>query len=224
MHLLRRYIPKLLRMVLGFALIALGTVIAKQSYCLAPWNVFNDGLSHSLNITLGQANILVGTSILIIDLFLREKFGLGMVLNIWLVGVFTDIYMALNAAVTVLPKVEFLPLQLLCGVLALCCNAFGIYFYMSARMGAGPRDTIIVFLTKHLPFPVGACKLALEAVVCLIGWLIGGEVGIGTLLFVFGGGPLLQLVFRLFRFDVKAAKNESLWDTWKILRGKSAAE
>lgn len=223
MHLLRRYFPKLLRMVLGFALIALGVVIAKQSYCLAPWNVLNDGLAYTFSITMGQANILVGTVILLIDLLLREKFGLGMVLNIWLVGVFTDLYMALNTSCGLLPKIESVPLQIVFCLLALLCNALGIYFYMSARMGAGPRDTIIVFLTKHLPLPVGACKLLLEAVVCFIGWAIGGEVGLGSFLFVFCGGPILQFVFRVFGFDVKAAKNESLLDTWHIVTNQKDA-
>lgn len=224
MNLLRRYVPKLLRMLLGFILIAIGIVIAKQSFCLAPWNVFNDGISYTFSVTMGTANIIVGTSILLLDLLLRETFGVGMILNIWLIGVFTDVFMSLNARFAVLPRIEFVPLQIVFCLLALVVNAFGIYFYMSARMGAGPRDTLVVFLTKHLPFPVGICKLGLEAVVCLVGWLLGGEVGIGTILFVLCGGPLLQMVFRLFRFDVKAVKNESVLDTWRILTRQTAPE
>ena len=217
MNLLHRYLVKLIRMLLGFTLIAIGIVIAKQSFCLAPWNVLNDGISYTFSVTMGTANIIVGSLILLLDLILRETFGIGMVLNIWLIGVFTDVFMALNARLSLLPRIEEIPLQIVFCLLALIVNAFGIYFYMSARMGAGPRDTLVVFLTKHLPFPVGICKLLLEAVVCLTGWLFGGEVGVGTFLFVLCGGPILQLVFRLFRFDVKAVKNESIVDTLRIV-------
>ena len=217
MVLLRRYIPKLLRMMLGFALIALGVVIAKQAFCLTPWNVLNDGLAHTFPITIGQANIVVGVVILLIGILLRETIGIGMILNICFVGVFTDFFMVLNNTWGVLPRIESVPLQLVLGVLSVVSNALGIYFYMSARMGTGPRDTIMVHMTKTLPFPVGVCRLALEAVVCLIGWLIGGEVGLGSLIFVFCNGPMIQLVFRVFRFDVKAVKNESVLDTLHIL-------
>ncbi|NLU24991.1 MAG: hypothetical protein GXW99_09875 [Clostridiales bacterium] len=219
MNIPRRYFIKLCRILLGFILIALGVVVAKQSYCLAPWNVLNDGISHTFSVSLGTANIIVGTSILVIDLFLREKLGIGMILNIWLIGVFTDAFMALNRFLSLMPKIESVPLQVLFCMLALTLNAFGIYFYMSARMGAGPRDTIVVFFTKHLPLPVGACKLLLEAVVCFTGWAIGGEVGIGSLIFVLCGGPILQSVFRLFHFDVKAVRNESIVDTCQIMTG-----
>lgn len=217
----RRYSGKLLRMVIGFSFIALGVVIAKQSYCLSPWNVLNDGLAYTFPITIGQANITVGMTILVINLlFLHETFGVGTVLNIWLVGVITDQLMRLNTAWDILPKIHSVPLQILFCLASLLSNALGIYFYMSARMGAGPRDTVIVFLTKHLPMPVGLCKLLLEATACLVGWLIGGEVGIGSLISVLCGGPILQQVFRLFHFNVKQLRGENISDTWQILRGK----
>ena len=219
--LVRRYSGKLLRMVIGFSFIALGVVIAKQSYCLSPWNVLNDGLACIFPITIGQANITVGMTTLVINLlFLHETFGVGTVLNIWLVGVITDLLMKLNTAWDILPKIHSVPLQILFCLVSLVSNALGIYFYMSARMGAGPRDTVIVFLTKHLPLPVGLCKLLLEAAACLVGWLIGGEVGIGSLISVFCGGPILQQVFRLFRFHVKRLRSENITDMWQILRGK----
>lgn len=217
MNALRRYPPKLLRMLLGFAAMALGIALAKQSYCLSPWNVFNDGISHTLSITIGQANMLVGAVILLLDLLLRQSFGLGMVLNIWLVGTFTDLFLQINSVLGIMPKIELLPLRLLFCLVSLLLNGLGMYLYMSAKMGAGPRDTLVVFLTKRLPFSVGMCKLSLEAAVCLIGWLLGGEIGIGSLLSVFLGGPIFQMYLRLFHFDVKAVKNESVVDTVQIL-------
>lgn len=217
MSLLRRYSAKLCRITLGFAAMALGMAIAKQSYCLSPWNILNDGISHTFSITIGQANNIVGLVILALDLLLRETFGFGMLLNILLLGTFTDIFLWLNGVFSIMPKIQSVPLQMVFCLLSLILNGFGMYLYMSARMGAGPRDTLLVFLTKHVPLPIGICKLAVEAVVCFTGWLIGGEVGIGSFLYVLLGGPILQFFLHLFHFDVKAAKSESILDTWQIL-------
>ena len=118
---------------------------------------------------MGTANILVGACILLLDLLLRETFGIGMVLNILLVSVFTDLFLALNTRLTLLPRVGQIPQQIL------------------------------------------FCLLAL-----------GGEVGLGTFIFVLCGGPILQGVFRLLHFDVKAVKNESVLDTWRILTHRQA--
>lgn len=224
MAILRRYTEKLFRLLLGFVLISISIAVAKQTYCLSPWHVFNDGLAHVFPITMGQANIIVGMLILFLDLILHETFGIGMVLNIWLVGSLTDLCLSFNSRLQILPKIESLPLQILFCMVSLMINAIGGYLYMSACMGAGPRDSLVVFLTKRLPFPVGACKLGLEAAVCLTGWLIGGEIGLGTLLSVFFGGPFLQTVFSLFHFDVKKKKDESVLDTWRIISGQMTPE
>ena len=84
MKLLRRYTVKLVRILLGLAIMALGIAIAKQAYCLSPWQVLNDGLAHTFSISIGTANIYVGIVILLLDMLIREKFGIGMVLNICL--------------------------------------------------------------------------------------------------------------------------------------------
>lgn len=222
MKLLRRYIVKLVRILLGLAIMALGIAIAKQAYCLSPWQVLNDGLAHTFFISIGTANIYVGIVILLLDMLIREKFGIGMVLNIVMTGVFTDMYLSLNTTFGIMPKTEAIPLQILFCLVAVFLNALGMYFYMSAWMGAGPRDTLVVFLAKHLPVPLGLCKLGLEAIAFTIGWLIGGEIGVGSVLFVLLGGPTLQWVFQLFHFNVKASKNESILDTWRIITGKMA--
>ena len=224
MTILHHYIVKLIRLLMGFALIAVGIAVAKQSYCLSPWHVFNDGLAHVFPITMGQANIIVGMLILLLDLLLHETFGIGMVLNIWMTGTLTDLYLSINSRIQILPKIETLPLQVFFCMVSLAFNTIGVYLYMSACMGAGPRDSLVVFLTKRLPFPVGICKLGLEAAVCMIGWLIGGEIGLGTLLYVIFGGPLLQKAFQFFHFDVKKKKDESVLDTWQIITGRMSTE
>ena len=217
MNLFKIYTRKLGRMLLGFTLISLAVLLTKQSQCLAPWNVLNDGISHACSIPIGQASIWVGAAIFLLDILTREPLGLGMVLNILVIGWITDLLFWINGKLAIIPRVNALPLQIALCVLALCVNAFGIYFYISAAMGAGPRDTLFVYLKKKLPIPIGTCKLLLEAAACLCGWLLGGEVGLGTLVSVFLGGPILQYVFRLFHFNAAEIRHESIRDTWKTL-------
>ena len=80
-------------------------------------------------------------------------------------------------------------------------------------MGAGPRDTLMVHLSRKLHVPSGYCRLGLEFIAGLSGWLLGGEVGVGTVVSVFLGGPILQLVFQAFKYDPSAVESESFGDT-----------
>lgn len=219
MNLFYFYTKKLARMLLGFTLISFAVLMTKQSQCLAPWNVFNDGISHACAIPIGEASIWVGAAIFLLDILTREQLGFGMALNILVVGWITDFMFWLNEMFAFIPRVGSLLMQIVLCILALCVNALGIYFYISAGMGAGPRDTLFIFLKKKLPIPIGICKLLLEAAACLCGWMFGGEVGIGTFISVFMGGPILQYVFRLFNFNAAEIRHESIRDTLKRLFG-----
>ena len=96
MNLFKIYTRKLGRMLLGFTLISLAVLLTKQSQCLAPWNVLNDGISHACSIPIGQASIWVGAAIFLLDILTREPLGLGMVLNILVVGWITDLLFWIN--------------------------------------------------------------------------------------------------------------------------------
>lgn len=205
------------RLFLGFFFISLSVLITKMARCLAPWNVLNDGLSIVLHIPIGKASILVGTVVLGIDILLKADFGLGTLLNIAVIGNITDLLFLINDRLGLFFPVDSVALQILFCIIGVFVNGLGIYFYLSARMGAGPRDGLIVFLTKKLSIPVAVVKLGLEATVCTAGVLMGGEMGIGTLVAVACGGPILQLVFRLFRFNVKKEPHENLMTTCRYM-------
>ena len=91
--------------------------------------------------------------------------------------------------------------------------AVGIWLYISAAMGAGPRDSLMVILARRTGKPVGACRACVEALALLAGWALGGQVGMGTILFTLMGGPIMQLVFRLVKFDVKAVRHQTFRET-----------
>ena len=217
LRLLRHYLPKLLRLLIGFSLIAIAVVISKQAVSLSPWNVLSDGIAHISGLKIGQATVLISITILLVDVLARESLGIGLILNAVTIGFLTDFFFSLNGVIGLIPRAASIPMQILLCLLSCLVNALGIFIYLSARLGAGPRDGFIIFLSRKLRLPVGFCKLLLEAVVCLSGFLMGGEVGLGTLISVLCGGPFLQTVFRLFRFDARGTKHETLADTVRMV-------
>jgi uncharacterized membrane protein YczE len=99
--------------------------------------------------------------------------------------------------------------------------ALGMWIYMSAEQCCGPRDSLLVALGKRLPkIPIGIVEIMLWSVVLLAGWLLGGQVGIGTLISTFGAGLVMQLVYVLIHFEPREMKHKSVFETVHILTGK----
>lgn len=209
---------KILRMLVGFAIIGCGTMVTKQIGSLNSWNVLNDGMSKVLGITIGQANTTVGIMIIIIDILAKEKLGIGTVLNATCIGLFSDIFISLNAALGIVPKVTEVWLQVPLCFVGIFLSSFGIYLYMSAEMGSGPRDSLMLAVTKRLPFQVGYCRMALEATAFIVGVILGGEFGVGTFIAVFFSGPCLQRISKIAGFNMKNVHNESFAETYAFLK------
>lgn len=202
------YGKRIARLALGLFLYGLGTYFSIQSNVgLAPWDAFSMGVSMQAGISYGTVSVLTGAVILVADLLLGEKIGLGTILNTLLIGVFVD----LIAWTGLIPRMAgFLPgvLLLILGQVVLCV---GSYYYIGAGLGCGPRDALMVALGKRLKrAPIGLVRGLLEGAVLLIGFLLGAKVGVGTVIAVFGIGFILEWTFRLFRFNVKALEHESI--------------
>lgn len=207
------------KLVLGLFFISLATFL---NSCLGlgfqSWNVLNDGISKVFSITFGQANFIVGILILIIDLISGEQLGLGTFLNIALVGIMVDILLLINDRYYIIPNYNSMFYKLvLCSIAALI-SVIGIYLYMSVGMGAGPRDCLMVAVAKQTRFSVGTCRLMLDAGVLVIGWIMGGVVGIGTLIMTITKGPGLQLLCKVVECDIEAIRNESIAETLENIR------
>lgn len=210
---------KIIRMLIGFAIIGCSTMISKQIGSLNSWNVLNDGLSNVLGITIGQANTTVGIIIILIDILAKEHLGIGTVMNAVCIGMFSDIFISLNNHIGLIPKIDSIFLQIPLCLVGIAIGSFGIYLYMSAQMGSGPRDSLMLAVTKRVPFQVGYCRMGLEAVAFLSGVLLGGEFGVGTFIAVFCGGPCLQKICKIARFDMKKIHNESFGETYAFIKG-----
>lgn len=220
------YLKRLARLVFGLFIYGLGSFLSVQANVgLAPWDAFAMGASNITGMSFGTAVSVTGLAVLVVDLFMREKIGWGTVLNTILIGVFVNVI----EGWAIIPKMQsFLPgvLMLLLGQLVICVASF---FYIGAGLGCGPRDALMVALGKRFNrVPIGVVRGLMEGSVLIIGFLLGAKVGIGTVIAVFGIGFILEWTFRLFHFDVKAVRHESLLDTLRILhilpdKGQDAA-
>lgn len=185
---LRRRLPRLL---VGLVLCGLGIAgMVAADLGLGPWDVLHQGLSRRTGIPIGTMGILVGVLVLAAWIPLRERPGLGTVLNVLIIGVVIDLTLLVLATPAGLPGRVAL---LIVGILLF---GVGSGFYIGAGLGAGPRDGVMTGLARR-GWPVGVARAAIEVTVLTAGWMLGGTVGVGTVLFAAGIGPLVQLALAL---------------------------
>jgi uncharacterized membrane protein YczE len=182
---LRRRVPRLLA---GLVLCGFGIAsMVAADLGLGPWDVLHQGISRLSGIPIGMVGILVGLLVLGLWYPLRERPGLGTVLNVIVIGVVIDLVLL----VLVTPEAMWLRwVMMLAGPVLF---ALGSGFYIGAGLGPGPRDGVRTGLARR-GIPVGLARTLLEATVLVVGWLLGGTVGAGTVAFAFGIGPLVHLL------------------------------
>lgn len=180
----------------------------------APWDVLSLGLSRSLGILYGNAAIAVSFTILLIDVLMKEPIGIAMFIDAVVVGKAVDFFNRLHPVPPCRSLLTAIPV-LVAGLFVL---AYTQYTYMIASLGCGPRDTLMVGLAKRVRrVPIGAVSIAILSSATLVGWLLGGPVGLGTILCAVGAGPIMQLAFRSVRFDATAVRHQRLRDSAKVL-------
>lgn len=219
---MKNYTIRLIRLVFGLLICSLGTTLTIQANIgLPPWDVFHMGVSNITGLSYGIINDLTGAVLLIITLLLKEYIGIGSVTSMFLVGIMVDIIQSLK----VIPKLDNYGLGIGMLLLGQILISLGTYFYISASLGSGPRDSLMVALTKHFrKIPLGVIRGTIEAIVLIIGWLLGGKVGFGTVISVLGISFILQFTFKLLRFEVKNIQHESILETRRIVRKILAAK
>jgi uncharacterized membrane protein YczE len=172
---------------------------------LAPWDVLHSGLTEHLPITIGQALILVSFVVLLLWIPLRESPGIGTIGNAVLIGLSADATLALLDR----PSGMAARILLTVGGVALCGLASAMY--IGAQLGRGPRDGLMTGLARRTGHSIGLVRTALEVTVVLIGLLLGGVAGLGTILYALTIGPLTQLMLPTWlvpvesRLDVNAS-------------------
>ena len=149
----------------------------------------------------------MAVAILLIDLAMGEKVGLGTVIDALLTGNFVQLFNDLNP----LPANESLVAGLVIMVCGFAVMAVGMKLYMEAGLGCGPRDALLVGLGRRLPhIPIGVVEIGLWSTVTLAGWLLGGPVGLGTLVAALGAGAVMQVVYDLIGFEPRDVTHRGL--------------
>ena len=195
---LRNYILRLVICITGLFLFAVGTVFTFRSNVgLGPWDVLHLGISRHTPLTFGQANIVVGAIIILAGLLIRAYPGVATILNMFLVGIFVDLLIRWNWLA------DFSSASLL---VRLIINAVGVFIvgigtalYISPHLGAGPRDGLMLRLNVLTKTRIAIVRASIEICALVVGFFLGGTVGIGTLLFAFGVGPCVEFGFYVIK-------------------------
>ena len=184
---------RVVHLLVGLALYGAGcAIMVRAGIGLDPWTVFAQGVSLQTGIGIGWVTNIVGFLVLLLWMPLRQKPGVGTLANILLVGT------SMQATLAVFPAIDGFALQVLVFLLGMMLVAVASGLYIGADFGPGPRDGLMTGLRARFGWPIWAARLVVEASVLLAGWLLGGSVGLGTILFALGIGPLVHRTLPLF--------------------------
>ncbi|MEU1970591.1 hypothetical protein ABZ477_02960 [Microbacterium sp. NPDC019599] len=184
---------RITQLLIGLFLYGVGCALTVEAGLgVDPWTVFAEGLSVHTGIGIGWVANIIGFLVLLFWIPLRQKPGIGTIANILLVGT------SMQFALFVIPPVSGILLQFAVLLAGIAAVAVASSLYIGAQFGPGPRDGLMTGMHKRLGWPVWLCRLLVEATVLLLGWLLGGTVGIGTVLFAVLIGPLVHLALPVF--------------------------
>jgi uncharacterized membrane protein YczE len=203
-----RTVERLLRCVTGLACFGIGIAFfVKSTLGVPPWDVFHSGVSKHTGLGLGTVLIIVAFFVLLLWIPLRLRPGIGTILNA------VEIGLVENIAQDLLPDTSNIAVRIAFMAAGMLCIAAGSGFYIGAELGSGPRDGLMLGLNKRFGISVRLARTVVEVTVMIIGIFLGGKIGIGTFVFAFGIGPLVQITLKLFRMSnaqVAAAEGEAI--------------
>lgn len=167
-------------------------LMVRSGLGLNPWDVFHEGLAHRSPLSFGVVTIVVGALVLLAWIPLRQRPGVGTVANVVVIGVAADVTLWL------VPEPDHLAVRVTYLLLGIIGNGVAGGLYIGAGLGPGPRDGLMTGLVRRTGRSVRVIRTSLELTVLAVGWLIGGTVGIGTVVYAVAIGPLVQLTLGWF--------------------------
>ena len=177
---------RLVRCVLGLSLFAVGISLQMNANIGAPpWDVFHQGVAKQTGISIGKIIVITGFALLLLWIPLRQKPGLGTILNALEIGLIADV------ALEIIPEPKNLLVRGVMVIVGIITVAIGTGLYIGSALGPGPRDGLMTGLAQR-GVPIRLGRTAVEVSVLIIGYTLGGQVGIATFAFAFGVGPLVQ--------------------------------
>lgn len=188
----------------------------QASIGVSPWSVLNTGLAYKLNTTYGNVSLALSALILIADIWMGERIGVGTVLDAVVCGKLIDFY----TWTSVVPKADNVWLGTCVLLAGMSLMSVGQWLHMGSAIGCGPRDSLWVALCKRMPkIPIGVVNDGILLIVFLTGWALGGDAGIGTVISVILTGPITQGIFAIVRFEPRTIKHESFRETFWNVKG-----
>ena len=179
---------RLARCTFGLALFAVGISLQMNANIGAPpWDVFHQGVSKQTEISVGKVIVMTGFILLLLWIPLKQKPGLGTILNALEIGLVADL------ALAIIPEPNNIFIRVVMAALGIVVVAVGTGFYIGSALGPGPRDGLMTGLAKRgVPIRIG--RTAIEVTVLIVGLVLGGQVGVATFAFAFGVGPLVHFL------------------------------
>jgi uncharacterized membrane protein YczE len=194
---------RLAQLYVGLALYGLGIALQVSSRLgNDPWDVFHQGLARQTGLSIGTWIIIAGAFVMLLWIPLRQRPGLGTISNVVLVGVFADLFLWL------LPDPHPLALRWAYLIAAIVVGGFATGCYIGARFGPGPRDGLMTGLAAR-GHSIRVVRTAIEVTVLVLGWFLGGTVGLGTLLYAVAIGPLAHVFLPLLTAGGTATRNRT---------------
>jgi uncharacterized membrane protein YczE len=191
---------RLIQLYAGLALYGLSMALqVRATLGLGPWDVFHDGVAQLTGLSFGTVVVITSVAVLLAWVPLRQKPGLGTVSNVFLVGVFADVGLAL------IPEGGNLGVRLVMLTAGVVLNGVAGATYLGARLGPGARDGLMTGFVRKTGMSVGVVRTALELSVLAVGAALGGSVGLGTIVYALSIGVLLQLMLPSFTVRAPAA-------------------
>lgn len=185
---------RLVQLYVGLGLYGLSTAMfIRSDLGVDPWDVFHLGVAIQLGMSIGTVIILTGAAVLLFWVPLRQWPGLGTISNVICIGLAADATMAL------IPELTSLPLRIALLVAGIVVNAIATGMYIGAGFGPGPRDGLMTGIHARLGWSIRSVRTSIEVSVLLIGIMLGGSFGVGTVLYALTIGPLIQICLPWFR-------------------------
>lgn len=195
----RRMLRRIPQLLIGLFSCGIGiSLMVRGAIGAAPWDVLAQGISRQVPLTFGVVTLLISLLVLLLWIPLRQRPGIGTVLNALLVGPFADVGFLL------IPEPGALWMQIAFFALGLLMMSAGTGLYIGAAFGPGPRDGLMTGLYQRTGWPIWTVRTGIEVAVVAIGWALGGIVGAGTVAFALLVGPLCQFFMRVFAVRLPA--------------------
>ena len=217
---IRSYLKRALICIAGLALYGFGNLISIKAGDAGTnaWNTLALGISGVTEVSFGAATLLVSCVIILFDVIGRGKLGFGSLLNFLLIPFFSDFFLTVLAAFPAAPNGVWGVVYTLIAQLIL---SFALVLYMSAALGCGPRDTMMVIIGQKMPkAPIGVVKFLLESAALVVGIVMGAPFGLGTLLVMVLQASMFQFACAVCRYEPRNANHENFMDTIQRFRNK----